>query len=363
MATRFELALELTREEHNQSFEHFANAFLLPDYPELEALGGKHDGAIDARIIDSETGAPLLVVQSCVSPKERAKTKILNTVKVLEGRKRLPPTLVYCTPAKIGDSLDGLKRDLRRDKRVSLEVHDFGWLSQREHSTSGRSTLSDRYASEILAPLQQQIDPSKLYSTVLSDKQERLAFQYLEAQKLDQQSGRNLTKRIHDGLIICALRDTSSPDHMLARDNLLKSLGGIFPVELQTRAAQIIGGRLEHLANRGVLATKKDPPRYALSDDKRALVEQNIRTATDRDVTVHAAILKAIAVTITDREIDYDVDTAQLAHICHSCILWHMKKQAEQFVDPYTKVAHAFYADQLRAYPRTLAVRKATMVN
>lgn len=75
VATKFEMALDLTREEHSQAFERFANAFLLPDYPELEALGGKHDGAIDARVIQDRTGAVVLVVQSCVSPSRTAKNK------------------------------------------------------------------------------------------------------------------------------------------------------------------------------------------------------------------------------------------------------------------------------------------------
>ena len=82
---RLETAFELTREEHGATFERFANAFLLPDYPELEGIGGKKDKGMDARIIEGESGANRIVVQSCVSPRSTARTKTLATVAKLEG--------------------------------------------------------------------------------------------------------------------------------------------------------------------------------------------------------------------------------------------------------------------------------------
>jgi hypothetical protein len=35
-----ETTLTFTNEPHSTAFENFANAFLVPDYPELQALGG-----------------------------------------------------------------------------------------------------------------------------------------------------------------------------------------------------------------------------------------------------------------------------------------------------------------------------------
>jgi hypothetical protein len=50
MSNKLDKAFRLTDEEHSQAFERFANAFLVDDYPELEALGGKKDQGMDARI-------------------------------------------------------------------------------------------------------------------------------------------------------------------------------------------------------------------------------------------------------------------------------------------------------------------------
>src|SRR5258706_6161313 len=108
---KLESAFTMTREEHNRAFERFANAFLVDDYPELEALGGKHDKAMDARIIVAETGKVSLVVQSCVSPTKTARAKILATVDKLD-KSNLPTVLAYCTPAKIGLALDATKQEL-----------------------------------------------------------------------------------------------------------------------------------------------------------------------------------------------------------------------------------------------------------
>jgi len=67
MSDKLEKAFGLTDEEHAGAFERYANAFLVDDYPELQALGGKKDRGMDARIFNNETGKTELVVQSCVS--------------------------------------------------------------------------------------------------------------------------------------------------------------------------------------------------------------------------------------------------------------------------------------------------------
>ncbi|MCA8990751.1 MAG: hypothetical protein KDA88_02170 [Planctomycetaceae bacterium] len=348
MATKFETSLELTREEHSGAFERFANAFLVDDYPELEAIGGKHDGAMDARIIE-ENGNVVLVVQTCVSPKETARTKILHTVAILKENETLPSTLVYCTPAKIGNALDSLKRELRSSERLSLEIHDFAWLSQREMSTQHRARRCERYAGEILAPLLRELDPNTLYLGVLSDEQQRLAFQYLEAHNLDRRRGGNITKHVFTSLVLYATRDSNPPASALSEEQIVSSITGLFPEQHRDRVTQIVRGRIEHLVNKKVLHFNKQADGFVLAAEHRKAFANDLQRIRERDAHCRANLLELVHETISEREIDYAFDRNETARAAHSCVLWFMKVQADRFVDPFGAISGLIYADAVVA--------------
>ncbi len=176
---RLHTAFLFTRETHSETFERFANAFLVPTYPELAAVGLKKDQAIDARVVCGATGKATLVVQSCVSPKESAPGEDFADRRGLAKNGHSPTTLAYCTPAAIGLDLDELKADLRRDRGITLEIHDGPWFVQ-HCAGPARSDLATQFADAVLMPLLRNVDPDRLYSDVLSDDEYRLALQYLQ---------------------------------------------------------------------------------------------------------------------------------------------------------------------------------------
>src|SRR5271157_4922812 len=106
MSIKLVKAFKVTEEEHADAFERFANAFLVDDYPELNALGGKKDKGMDAYIYDTKVGKVVMVVQSCVSPASRARTKVLGTINKLRANNLLPEVFIYCTSDNIGTELD-----------------------------------------------------------------------------------------------------------------------------------------------------------------------------------------------------------------------------------------------------------------
>ena len=94
MSIKLVKALKVAEEEHAYAFERFANAFLVDDYPELKALGGKKDKGMDAYIYADETGKVVLVARSCVSPASRAHTKCARHDHEAEGQ-QAPATLLH----------------------------------------------------------------------------------------------------------------------------------------------------------------------------------------------------------------------------------------------------------------------------
>jgi hypothetical protein len=133
MSNKLEKAFLLTDEEHAEAFERYANAFLVDDYPELQALGGKKDRGMDARVYNNETGKTELVVQSCVSPATAARTKVLKTIEKLKGN--MPGVLIYCTSMVVGTVLDKTEQDLRKDHKVTLVSYKLRRMCS-EHAKS-----------------------------------------------------------------------------------------------------------------------------------------------------------------------------------------------------------------------------------
>jgi hypothetical protein len=343
---KLELALSLTQELHHKAFENFANSFIAVDYPELKALGGKHDGGIDGLIVSDADGRVKLVVQSCVSPTKQARSKILNTVHKLEKSKRLPQTLVYCTSAVIGESLDDLKRDLRSDKNIHLEIHDAKYFVTRGLS-KGRGPLCEKYASEIIAPITATIDHDSLYSESLSDEKQRLAFQFLEAQKIARTAGGNVTKQIFDSLILWIVYRSQTAHEPLTCDQLIKEVSDFFPQKHQTRITEIVSGRVNALEHKAQLRSIPKDKTVKLTSDTAKSMENNLETTKERDTQFRATLLRYIAVSIESLGIDYRVDENTLVDVAHRCIFWHMHSNANKFRDPYSAVIDILSADRL----------------
>jgi len=337
----------MTKEEHHNAFERFVNAFLVPDYPELAALGGKHDRGMDARIIDDAAGKVVLVVQSCVSPATSARRKILRTVAALKAHGNIPQTLVYCTSAVIKLELDETRNELRRDENVALVVCDAGWFVQRESFPAGRSIVSQEYSQAVLQPLLQQFDPNVLYSTVLSEEEERIAIQYLEAQSYDRARGGNVTKGIFDALIAYALRDSVPLVSGVPSATILKRIQDLFPAGHHERIAQIVPGRIEKLVNQKKIHPDQQAGGYVLSNVLRESVRLNANRAKERELAFHAALHEAVIATVADRQIEYEYDSDKLIRTAHNCLLWFMREQGKRLIDPYSAALNVIDAERL----------------
>ncbi len=347
LSKRLETAFKLTDEEKALVFERFVNAFLLPDYPELQAIGGKKDKGIDARIWCAESGENELIVQSCVSPRTRARTKILDTIKKLEGN--MPHTFVYCTTAVIGLDLDETRRELRRQHKVGLEVCDGAWFAQRAASTEDRAKLSEAFAVEILNPVIAQVAPERLYSAVLSENEERLATQYLEAHSIDRTRGRNLTKALYDALIIFVLRDSDPKEKLITKDGIIGSICAMFPAGHHQRIREIVPPRLERLVSKKMVNYHAKEARYVLSHSNHEKLERQLRALEDREVSFRACLREAIAAAIEDNEIDYEYDMDSLIQFGHNCLLWYLREQGKQLQDPVRNLVNIMNTEELVA--------------
>jgi len=257
MSIKLVKAFKVTEEEHAGAFERFANAFIVDDEPDLRAAGGKKDKGMDAYVYEAEAGKVRMVVQSCVSPALKARTKVLGTIKNLKENNLVPEVLTYCTSANIGTELDETKKELRRDYKVSLDVCDAAWFVARSQTSQNRAAISEAYARETLEPFVRSLQPDKLYSLVLSEYEQRVAVQYLEAVHLDRARDGNLTKGIFDALIACVTRDSSPHDKAYTEEAIVAAICAMFPAGHAPRIREIVPGRIQHLVNKRALHLDK----------------------------------------------------------------------------------------------------------
>ncbi|NNB56175.1 hypothetical protein [Pseudomonas fragi] len=327
MDSKLAQAFTLTTEEQGPMFERFANAFLTDDYPELQALGAKKDGGMDAYIY-SEQDKIELVVQSCISPADKARTKVLDTVKKLILNKRgLPHTLVYCTTAMISTKLDITKKELRTNHKIILDVRDKAWFIQRNKTSEHRIRLVEDYCSILLAPFYESVKPVHLYSQVLSETEERVGLQYLEANNLDRSRGGNLTKGIFDALIGHTLRDSNPPDVAYSLDDIVKKISSMFPPSHMPRICEIVKGRIQHLSAKNIIHLDIQAGGYVLSFEHKKRIEKNFLDSQDREVFFRAEMKSAVESACEKYEIDYEFSSEQLGEIGHKCILWYLNAQ------------------------------------
>ena len=345
MSDRLEKAFCLTEEEHAEAFERYANAFLIDDYPELQPLGGKRDKGMDARVYNNETGKTELVVQSCVSPATTARTKVLATIKKLTDN--MPEMLIYCTSAVVGTALDETKRELRKNHKITLEICDASWFTQRQRTSTNRASLSERYAEEVLAPFIKGLQPDRLYSLVLSDKEERVAVQYLEAVNLDRSRNSNLTKGIFDGLIACVTRDSDPPNQVYSEEDIVSAVCTMFPSGHATRIKSIVPARVKKLVKKKALHFNTSADGYVLSFPYRQRVQQNMQKAQDQEITFLATLSSAVKTTAEDREIDYEFSAERIVEIGHQCVLWYLNEQSKSIADPSSGLLNILNTEKL----------------
>ncbi|MGK9046678.1 hypothetical protein KXR63_04820 [Stutzerimonas chloritidismutans] len=347
MESKLAQALTLTTEEQGPMFERFANAFLVDDYPELHALGAKKDGGMDAYIY-SNNGSIELIVQSCVSPADKARTKILGTVaKLIKNNGGLPHTLIYCTAANVGTKLDETKKELRTQHRSILEVCDRAWFVQREKISPHRAELAESYCSVLLSRFYETVRPVHLYNQVLSETEERVGLQYLEANNLDRARGGNLTKGIYDSLIGYTLRDSNPPDVSYTADEIIEKISSMFPAGHSPRIKEIVTGRVKHLSGKGVIHYDTQAGGYVLSYEHKKRIEDNYKESQDRDVFFRAAMVQAIKSASEMLEVDYEFTSEALAELGHKCVLWYLNAQGAALTHEVNGTGNIINAEKL----------------
>lgn len=210
---RFELALKQLGSSDGVLFEQLASAFAVLEFGELRTMasvGG--DGGRDA-LLYSPTDDDSVVFQYSVTTDYAS--KILRTAKRLSETTPDARELIYVTNQEVGTKIDEIKRRLRKEYKLSLDVWDRAWFLDRVNLHPQSEEAAESLAKIKVDPLLASAGVVSGNLPALTSEEEREAAFFLEINYGDEDRHKGLTKVGFDSLVRAALRDTDSGRRIL----------------------------------------------------------------------------------------------------------------------------------------------------
>lgn len=278
--TRLELALSLVSGSDWRAFEKFAAEFLSVEYPAMRTTASPSgDGGRDAEIY-VPLEEPSTAVQ--ISVRHDWAPKIRETVSRLAMTFPDVTELIYVTNQTIGASADGLKKELRKDSGISLDIRDSNWFLEREHTHPQRAVASERLAEQFVDPILPRGGANPAGEPRLSGDESRIALLQLVLDVRDTSGDRNLTKSCFESLVIAALRGTST-ENRISRVAVKAAIKSLVPAGTPGQLEALVDGALTRMSRKhGPVKHIRTTDEFQLSHDETLrLKEQTERFLLD----------------------------------------------------------------------------------
>lgn len=329
--SRIELALSLLSPSDWRVFEKFASEFLAVEFPSLRTTASPAgDGGRDAELY-SPLEDSTVVVQMSVQQDWDA--KIRQTVKRLGETLPRVTELIYATNQTIGADGDALKRKLRREAKISLDIRDRHWFVERAGAPAQRAVAAETLAKQFVDPLIMRTGVQGR-PVPLKDEEARIALLQLALDVADTSSERNLTKSCFESLVIAALRGTSSDD-MRTRAEVHRAIAAFVPAGVPGQLEALIDGALARVAKKnGPIKHHRSSDQFHISHAEATLLkEQTARFLLEEQALGDELAARALRAVGEDQgEIDSDELGVQLRSILETVIL----QRAEDFAAAVT---------------------------
>jgi hypothetical protein len=223
---RFELALERLESSDWARFERFASAFLTAEFPELRTMANPSgDEGRDAQLY-SPADEPAVMLQYSVT--EKWATKIRGTAKRLQDTFPNTHQLIYVTNQQIGSKADSLKKSLRKEFLLGLDIRDRSYFMDRFEGDGHLEAVAENLAKEIVDPYLQSREIIERKAQALSPGESRAALVFLGLQWEDDSRDKGLTKTAFDALVRTALRYTSA-EALKTREQIHDAVVALLP--------------------------------------------------------------------------------------------------------------------------------------
>lgn len=288
---RLELALDLAKPSDWGRFEQLCSAFLAVEFGLLRTTASPAgDGGRDSELFSTE-GEPSVVMQYSVA--KDWESKIRRTVARLSETLPDAQHLIYMSSKEIGASADALKRELRKERGLTLDPRDRNWFVERVEGSRPREHAAERFAGPIVDPYLSKRGVTNYVPEALTSPELIAAMTYLGLHWRDAQRDKGLTKVAFEAITRSVLAG-SNPEHRLARSVVQRRVLALLPEHPHERLQALVNAALKRLTKTAVRHWQKDDE-FCLSDAESRKAEEYKLEATLADRKLAKAIRRVCA--------------------------------------------------------------------
>ena len=246
---RLAFALERVGAGDWARFERFASQFLVFDYEALRTVATPSgDLGRDSELF-SPNGDPAVLLQYSVS--KDWVTKIRSTAKRIRENFENASVLVYVTNQQIGAAADVVKKELRTNFKLILDVHDRGWFLDRMSAPPERQSIAEQLAADVVDPYLASRGVVESKSPALTEFESKAAVLHLQLQWEDDSREKGLTKLSYEALVKSALRGTTS-ENRLTRQFVRDAVHNLLPSHPRELVDVNVNSALDRLDKKAV---------------------------------------------------------------------------------------------------------------
>ncbi|WP_143012551.1 hypothetical protein [Variovorax sp. EL159] len=295
---RFELALERLDASHWTRFEQLASAFLARDFPNIRTVaspGG--DGGRDAELY-SPDDEPTVVLQYSVTP--NWKPKIKGTAKRVSTNLPNARELIYVTNQVIGAKADELRREIRREYKLSLDIRDRSYFLDRYASDGHLEAVAAQLSSEVVDPYLEGKEIIERKAQALSEGESRAALVFLEMQWEDDTRDKGLTRLAFEALVRTVLRGTTAEKRM-SKAAVHAAICSHLPGQAEAFVVGETDKALARLTKKFIRLFPNEE--YCLTHEETERIKSRLAETEARDNALNTAIAEVLTQVFTDTEL------------------------------------------------------------
>ncbi|WP_328529773.1 hypothetical protein OG984_00775 [Nocardioides sp. NBC_00368] len=226
-------------------FERLANVFLADEFPSLRPMaapGG--DEGMDACLFRPVDDDDVVLQFSLRKDWDR---KVKETCRRLKGTAPDVSVLIYATNQAIGAAANELKKVIRRDYRIFLDIRDQEWFL----TSRNRSAAVQAEAEQFMQPFDVGGSGTRTalerQAQALDDLEAKAAFVYLGLQWQDDTRDKGLTKVCFEAVVRAVLRETD-PEHRMTRHDVKSHVAKLLPGQHTATRDQAVDAALRRLS-------------------------------------------------------------------------------------------------------------------
>jgi hypothetical protein len=315
---RLQLALERLGGPDWERFERFASAFLSAEMPDLRTVASPSgDDGRDAELF-SPLGDVTQVLQYSVT--SNWKQKIRKTAERVGHTIPSAQLLIYVTNQLIGAEADTVKRGVREEFHIFVDVRDRSYFLERQLQSTQTEAACEALAHDIVDPYLASRGVLARRSPVLDSDEAKAAHVYLSLQFRDEVQEKGLTKLSFEALVQAVLIHTSA-ERRMSREDVKHKVRDLLPGDDSARVDQLTESALARLTKRAI-RHYQSVDEFCLTHEESRRVAEYLASKELGEVALGGEISKACTLISpgASKSVDLATATPRVRRLLERCL-------------------------------------------